>query len=303
MDRDQELIDAPVAAFIASLGALAPLTREAYARDLQVLDAYRRAQSIPTWAALDAHALRAFLAMRHRQGIGGRSLQRQLCAVRRFYRYLLQNGQAEANPAIGLRAPKAPRRLPEVLDPDQAARLVEIPASDTVAICDRAMFELMYSSGLRVSELVGLDLDAIDFTDGTVRVLGKGRKRRIVPVGRHACDAVRAWMQVRATVAAVQETALFVGARGTRIPVRSVQARLKRRARERGIGSRVHPHVLRHSFASHVLESSGDLRAVQELLGHADIATTQVYTHLDFQHLAKVYDAAHPRARKKASRD
>ncbi len=291
--------DPDVTGFLASIAGLAPLSRQAYARDLADLDRWRRAQDIADWAGLDGARLRGWVAARHRAGIGGRSLQRQLSAVRRFYRWLIREGRAAVNPAVGLRAPKSPRRLPRALDPDQAARLVEFAADDPLALRDRAMFELLYSSGLRVSELVGLDLHELDLREAQVSVLGKGGKRRIVPVGRAALAALEAWLAVRPGLAAAQSVAVFVNRGGARQGGRTVQIRLRRRALLQGIESRVHPHVLRHSFASHLLESSGDLRAVQELLGHADIGTTQIYTHLDFQHLAKVYDAAHPRARRR----
>ncbi|MCC7412186.1 MAG: tyrosine recombinase XerC [Gammaproteobacteria bacterium] len=292
-------VDPAIGGFLAGVAHLAAHSRSAYARDLRDLARYRAERGIASWGDVDADAVRGFLAERHRRGVGGRSLQRTLSAVRRFYRHLIEAGVARVNPAVGVRAPKAPRRLPHVLDADQAARLVGISATDLLAVRDRAMFELMYSSGLRVAELTGLDVPEIDLADAQVYVTGKGSKRRIVPVGRQAREAVSTWLGRRCELAAVGEQALFVNARGHRLSTRAVQLRIKRWALAQGIDSAVHPHVLRHSFASHLLESSGDLRAVQELLGHADIGTTQVYTHLDFQHLAKVYDAAHPRARRK----
>ncbi len=243
--------------------------------------------------------MRAFVSWRHRQGIGGRSLQRNLSAIRAFYKFLLDEGIVTHNPAEEIFAPKTPRKLPKALDVDQTARLVEIDSADPLAQRDRAILELMYSSGLRLSELVTLDVDEVDLDDAMVSVLGKGNKRRYVPVGRYAIEALKRWLPVRATLAGSPEEALFVSRRGQRLGARAVQERLRLWAIRQGLAVHVHPHMLRHSFASHLLESSGDLRAVQELLGHADISTTQVYTHLDFQHLAKVYDAAHPRARKK----
>lgn len=285
--------------FLAAIGSLAPLTRSAYARDLRELQAFLSARGVQGWDAVDASVLRAFLAHRHRAGVGGRSLQRKLSAVRRFYRHLLEIGAARMNPALGLRAPRAVRRLPRVLDPDQAARLVTIEDRDPLAIRDRALFELIYSAGLRVSEAVGLDVGALDLADGRIAVTGKGAKQRIALVGRHARAALGEWLGRRGRLARADEPALFVSARGRRLSVRAVQQRIKHWARRRDVDPGVHPHVLRHSFASHLLESSGDLRAVQELLGHADIRTTQVYTHLDFQHLARVYDQAHPRARRR----
>jgi integrase/recombinase XerC len=223
-----------------------------------------------------------------------------LSAARSFFRYLAREGVVRNNPANEVRAPKAAKRLPKTLDVDQIVQLLEIPTDDTLAVRDRAIMELFYSSGLRLAELVGLDVGQVDLNDRTVRVLGKGAKTRIVPVGAKAIAAIRAWQRVRATLAAVEETALFVGRNGQRMGARAVQQRVHFWARRQGLPQRVHPHLFRHSFATHLLESSRDLRGVQELLGHADIATTQVYTHLDFQHLARIYDATHPRARKKA---
>ena len=239
------------------------------------------------------------MAERHRQGIGGRSLQRNLSAIRAFFRYLQAAGEVEHNPAEGIRAPKAPRNLPRVLDVDQARQLLATDAEDPLTARDQAMFELFYSSGLRLSELTGLNTEAVDFNDRLVTVTGKGGKMRAVPVGQYALGALREWLKIRPALVGPGEAALFVSRRGGRISGRNVQQRLRAWALRQGLAHPVHPHMLRHSFASHLLESSGDLRAVQELLGHADIAATQVYTHLDFQHLARVYDQAHPRARQK----
>ncbi len=232
--------------------------------------------------------------------MSGRSLQRNLSAIRAFYRFLLREGLVTRNAAQSVRAPKSPRLLPSLLDADQTARLLEMDGSDPVGRRDRAMLELIYSSGLRVAELVGLDLDDLDFTQGEVRVTGKGNQQRLLPVGRLALRAIRDWLPQRQEwLAGNGERALFVNRRGRRLSTRSVQYRAAHWGVRQGLASHVHPHMLRHSFASHMLESSGDLRAVQELLGHANISTTQIYTHLDFQHLAKVYDQAHPRARRK----
>jgi len=226
-----------------------------------------------------------------------------LSAWRAFFRYLLETDKAmRDDPSTGLKAPKSAKRLPSALTPDEAARLVDIDGDDDVALCDRALVELAYSSGLRLSELAGLDVDRLDLATGEVRVWGKGNKERVVPVGAKARTAITAWLTRRVDLAAAGETAMFVGARGRRISPRTIQRRLESWAIRQGLGRHVHPHMLRHSFASHVLQSSGDLRAVQEMLGHASIASTQVYTHLDFQALAKVYDAAHPRARRKRER-
>jgi integrase/recombinase XerC len=249
---------------------------------------------------LTAPQLRRFLATLHGRGLSGRSLARMLSSWRAFYRFAVERDPAlQESPCTGLRAPKAARRLPSVLSPEQAVALVTIPGGDPFALRDRALFELAYSSGLRVSELAGLDVDRIDVGNGEVRVWGKGAKERIVPVGAAACAAIRVWLGVRATLPHADADALFVGRNGARIGVRAIQRRLAEWAVRGGLPQHVHPHMLRHSFASHVLQSSGDLRAVQEMLGHASIASTQVYTHLDFQALAKVYDAAHPRAKKK----
>jgi integrase/recombinase XerC len=223
-----------------------------------------------------------------------------LSAVRGFYNFLaLGSRTIKSNPAYDVRAPKAPRHLPETLDADQMARLLEIPAGDIFVTRDRAIMELLYSSGLRLAELVGLDLGGLDLADRTVHVTGKGNKQRIVPVGTQAKDALTHWLKERVAIAKPGEMALFVGRNGGRLGRRAVQTRVAYWARRQGVSMRVYPHLFRHSFASHILESGGDLRGVQELLGHADIATTQIYTHLDFQHLARIYDATHPRARRK----
>lgn len=282
---------------------LSPHTLSNYRRDLLAVHGFLDQQLVATWARVDAHHLRAFVAAQHRAGLGGRSLQRRLSALRSFYRYLLREKRVAANPAVGLRAPKAPRRLPKALDADQVGRLLDRSGADepspALAQRDHAMMELLYSSGLRLAELVRLDLTDLDRNDGTVRVIGKGDKTRIVPVGRLARAALDAWLHTRNSLAAPHENALFISRRGRRITARAVQQRLRFQGMKQGLDTPLHPHLLRHSCASHLLESSGDLRAVQELLGHADIATTQIYTHLDFQHLAKVYDHAHPRAKKK----
>ena len=270
-------------------------TLDAYGRDLHALAAWMADDGIATWDALRGDRLRAFIAAEHRRGLSGKSLQRRLSACRRFFSWQMKHGRLAVEPALGVRAPKATRKLPQVLDPDEAARLVEVPADDAIGRRDRALLELFYSSGLRLAELCALRWRDLDLHGGEVRVLGKGSKTRIVPVGSHARAALAAW---GADVGVVADAPVFPGRRGPISP-RAVQSRLRTLAQRQGIWKRVHPHLLRHSFASHVLESSGDLRGVQELLGHADIATTQIYTHLDFQHLAKVYDAAHPRAKRK----
>ena len=275
---------------------LAAHTLAAYGRDAALLQSLAGGRAL---ASLTGHDIRRFVATLHGKGLAPRSLARVLCAWRGLFDWLVRHREAAANPCAGVRAPRGPRRLPEALSPDEAVRLVSIEDDSGLGTRDRAIFELAYSSGLRVSELTGLDLGAVDAASGEVRVTGKGSKTRIVPVGRHALEALAAWLAARALLAAPGEPALFVGRSGRRVSPREVQRRIKRWAALAGITADVHPHMLRHSFASHVLQSSGDLRAVQEMLGHASIASTQVYTHLDFQHLAKVYDASHPRAKRR----
>ncbi|MBB5015420.1 tyrosine recombinase XerC [Rehaibacterium terrae] len=267
-----------------------------YRRDLAALVGWMDANRLAHWRELRPDHLRAFVASEHRRGLSGKSLQRRLSACRSLFRHLEREDLIDADPATGIRAPKAPRKLPQVLDADEMTRLVELPPEGALGLRDRAMLELFYSSGLRLSELCALRWDALDLVEGLVRVTGKGGKVRLVPVGRHAREALAAW---RSQCDARPDAPVFPGRGGAPISPRAVQLRLRKLARRQGIWKRVHPHLLRHSFASHLLESSGDLRGVQELLGHADIATTQIYTHLDFQHLARVYDAAHPRARRK----
>ncbi len=287
--------------FIKTLHHLSEHTRSAYQRDLTYLQKFCDKQDINKWSDLDGRQVRGFVASRHREGIGGRSLQRNLSAIRSFYRYLLEEAKVKNNPAEGIIAPKTPRKLPNVLDADQTVQLVEIDDQDGLALRDRAMLELIYSSGLRLAELISINMGDIDFGDRILTVTGKGKKMRSVPVGQHAIQAIKNWLKIRQSMVNQNEDALFISQRGKRISPRSVQERLKQWAIKQGLPSHVHPHMLRHSFASHMLESSGDLRAVQELLGHADISTTQVYTHLDFQHLAQVYDKSHPRAHRKKS--
>jgi integrase/recombinase XerC len=271
-------------------------TVDGYRRDLDKLLRWMESQQIADFAALDAHRMRAFVAAQHRGGLAPKSLQRLLSSCRSLFRQLRREGLLEHDPVAGVRGPKVHRKLPQVLDVDEAASLIETDKGDALSLRDRAMLELFYSSGLRLSELTGLRWIDLDLEAGEVRVLGKGSKTRIVPVGRHALAALRALGEAEGRA---PESPVFRGRGGAPISPRTVQARLKTLALSQGFAKHVHPHLLRHTFASHMLESSGDLRAVQELLGHADIATTQIYTHLDFQHLAKVYDAAHPRARKK----
>ncbi len=283
---------------------LAALTLKHYRRDLELLATMVAAEPQRALATLTQMDIRRFIATLHSRGLGPKSLARVLSGWRGYFEFMrgLEAERASVNPADGVRPPKASRRLPETLSPDEAVRLVSFVDDSPEGVRDRAVFELLYSCGLRVAELAGLNLDAIDFSSGELRVTGKGSKTRIVPVGRPALEALQKWLAVRSTMGPGQgedARALFLGKKGRRLSVRVVQTRIKHWAQVQGISAEIHPHMLRHSFASHVLQSSGDLRAVQEMLGHASIASTQVYTHLDFQHLAKIYDAAHPRARNK----
>jgi len=288
---------AHLVAYAEHLAARPANTRAAYLRDVHALAALAGDADV---AGLSSRELRRFLATLHGRGMSGRSLARALSSWRSLYRFLQdRDRRVTTNPCAGLKAPKAARKLPSALSPDEAVRLVEIRGDDALAVRDRALFELAYSSGLRLAELAGIDVGRLDLVTGEIRVWGKGAKERIVPVGAAAVAAVRAWLPVRAGIADVDPAALFVGRSGKRITRRAIERRLAQWAVKQGLSRHVHPHMLRHSFASHVLQSSGDLRAVQEMLGHASIASTQVYTHLDFQHLAKAYDAAHPRAKRR----
>jgi integrase/recombinase XerC len=278
---------------------LSPHTESAYRRDLDALVAYCDSERIAGWKQIDNFHVRTFAAREHRDGLGPRSVQRRLSAVRGFFNYLIREKVVEANPAADIRAPKAAKRLPKTLDVDQVASLLGRKPTDALTRRDHAMLELLYSSGLRLAELAGLDVADLDLADRTVRVLGKGSKTRILPVGKQAVAALRAWLGDRAGLVKGGGSALFVGQNGRRLGARAIQRRIGRWAVKVGLNVPVYPHLLRHSFATHLLESSRDLRGVQELLGHADISTTQVYTHLDFQHLARVYDEAHPRARRR----
>ena len=302
--------DPLVAAWLDALAhqrRLSGATLENYARALGRLKELAGAAPL---AELDTHRLRRHAAQLRSRGLSPRTIALTLSAWRGLYRWLARHRGLARNPMAGLRAPKAPKSLPKALSPEAAARLLEVsndpavhasPGALLSELRDQAMFELLYSSGLRLAELVSLNAGdgALDLRAGEVTVTGKGRKTRTVPVGSRARGALAAWLAARAQLARADERALFVGARGRRIAPGVVQARLRLHGRKQGLDAVVHPHVLRHSFASHVLQSSQDLRAVQEMLGHASISTTQVYTHLDFQALAKVYDASHPRARKK----
>jgi len=278
---------------------LSPHTADGYAHDVRVLldlaeDTALRELQVPQ--------IRRYIARLHGRGLGGKSLARMLSAWRSFFDYLARDHGFTVNPCKGVRPPRSSRALPRALSPDEAVRLVSISDDDLLAVRDRAMFELLYSSGLRLAELISLAPGDLSFDEATVRVTGKGNKTRVVPVGSHALLAIQAWLQLRACLQRADEPALFLNRRGGALSARAVQARLKSWCIKQGLTGHVHPHMLRHSFASHVLQSSGDLRAVQEMLGHASISTTQVYTHLDFQYLAKVYDQAHPRAKRKAAK-
>ena len=273
-------------------------TRLHYRRDLDELNVWCEQAGIGRWEDLDTRHVRQYAAQCHRRGLKGRSIQRRLSALRTFFNYLLREHVVEHNPGLDVRAPRSEQHLPDTLNVDDVNHLLTAGHDDTLGLRDHAMLELLYSSGLRLAELVALDPGDLDFAEHMVRVTGKGAKTRVIPVGSKAISALQAWLMVRPRQLAAGETALFTSRNGTRLGHRAVQQRVRQWARRKGIAGNLHPHTLRHSFASHVLESSGDLRAVQELLGHADITTTQVYTHLDFQHLARIYDAAHPRARK-----
>ena len=287
---------------------LAQRTRENYALALRRLAASASAQGVAL-EAVQPHHVRTWAAQAHRSGLSARSLALLLAAWRGLYRWWGEQGVVKTNPVVGVRAPKWGKPLPKALSVDHAVALADHREGDgdpRLAARDHALVELLYGSGLRLAEVIGLDLRAgrgdggwIDIADATAHVIGKGSKRRSVPVGRAALQALAAWLACRDEIAARDEPALFVGRRGARLGATALRAGLQRVALAAGVPTRVHPHMLRHSFASHLLQSSGDLRGVQELLGHANIATTQVYTKLDFQHLAKVYDAAHPRAKKR----
>jgi integrase/recombinase XerC len=284
--------------------ALSPHTRAAYQRDLAALAAWCDRQGLDQWTGIDHGHVRTFSAHSHAGGLGSRSIQRRLSAVRSFYTFLQREQLCAHNPAADVRAPKGPRKLPRTLDADLMQRVLESPAADAAPpdlldLRDRAIMELLYSSGLRLAELAGLSLAGLDLKDRTVTVTGKGGRTRIVPVGSMAVTVLGQWLRERTQLAAPGELAVFVGRNGSRLGARAIQLRLAAFARRHGLPVRLHPHLFRHSFASHLLESSHDLRGVQELLGHANLSTTQIYTHLDFQHLAHIYDQAHPRARRR----
>ena len=273
------------------------LTGKSYRRDIDVL--LQLAGGTPL-AALHSQHIRRYIAQLHARGLSSRSLARMLSAWRGYFAWLVDSQGFTHNPCADIRAPKAAKPLPDALSPEQAARLMTASSDTPLSIRDHTMLELLYSSGLRLAELVGVNLRDFDLDAGEILVTGKGNKTRLLPLGSKAIEAIRNWLPQRALLAKAEEAALFIGKNGGRLSHRAVQARLKQRGIQLGMDAHIHPHVLRHSFASHLLQSSGDLRAVQEMLGHVSISTTQIYTHLDFQHLAKVYDAAHPRAKRKA---
>lgn len=290
--------------YMRSEKQFSPLTQENYRRDLEKFFRFCAKYSLHDLSTLHPQHIRQGVAALHRSGIGGKSLQRWLSSLRSFFRFAIKRGWMKNNPADGIQAPKSPKKLPKTMDADQTAQFVEVAGDSFIALRDRALLELIYSSGLRLAEVTGLNLSDIDLKEGMVNVTGKGSKQRLLPVGCYAIAALQEWLPQRARHAPADQQALFITQRGTRISHRAVQLRMQQLSAQQGMDNPVHPHMLRHSFASHVLESSGDLRLVQELLGHANISTTQIYTHLDFQHLAKVYDKAHPRAqRKKNSSD
>ncbi len=299
LNRDKNLVR--FFSYLQAERRYSPHTLAAYRRDLKHFLAAVNRQHPETinWDDITQAQVRAAVAKLHRQGLSGRSLQRLLSSVRTLYNYLCRHQLARQNPAEGIPAPRSPKRLPNTLSAGELDLLLEMKTDSFVGSRDRAMMELLYACGLRLSELTGLDMTDIDWQQQTVKVTGKGQKQRQVPFGSKAKQALESWLQHRSLVINNDEKAVFISRRGSRISNSSVQQRLKKRAMEQGLDSSIYPHMLRHSFASHILESSNDLRAVQELLGHANLSTTQIYTHLDFQHLAGVYDSAHPRARLK----
>lgn len=278
---------------------LSPHTISNYQRDLKRFLVFCQQQDLTAWPQIKSSHIRQFMAQCHQQGLGGRSIQRLLSSLRSLYGYLIKMGLAKMNPAQSVQAPKAAQRLPATLDVDQMNSLLAYDEMDWRSCRDKAMMELLYSSGLRLAELASLNMGDIEMREGMVKVTGKGNKERVVPVGKQALTVLKQWHIHRDTLGFTDQPALFISQQGKRLGMRAIQKRLQYWGQQQGVSEQVHPHRLRHAFASHVLESSGDLRAVQELLGHADISTTQIYTHVDFQQLAKVYDAAHPRARKK----
>lgn len=289
--------------FLRSEKQLSIHTQTNYQRDLQKFCEYCAKYSLAELAKIQPQHIRQMVAQLHRQGLGGKSLSRWLSAMRSFFEFAIRNKWTKINPADSIQAPKSAKKLPKTLDVDQIAKFVEVEGDSVLALRDHALLELIYSSGLRLAEVVGLNLHDVDLADAMITVLGKGNKTRILPIGSHAIKAIQDWLPQRKSLVKLDETALFITQRGTRMTHRAVQLRMQQLSIKQGMDSPVHPHMLRHSFASHMLESSSDLRLVQEMLGHANISTTQIYTHLDFQHLSKVYDQAHPRAQRKKTTD
>ena len=275
-------------------------TLKNYQRDLDAFSQFLKNEAIEQWSSIDSHFIRRFISTQHRQqNLSGSSLQRRLSAIRGLFNFLIREQQLDYNPTMGIRAPKSAKKLPLPVDVDQMLQLLSLKPDSWHSIRDLAIIELLYSSGLRLAELVSLDLESINLKDRTLRVTGKGNKTRILPIGTEASKALILWFKSRKAYESDGSSAVFISQRGKRLHPRTIQKRLEHWGVQQGLEQHLHPHKIRHSFASHLLESSGDLRAVQELLGHADISTTQIYTHLDFQHLANVYDNTHPRARKK----
>ena len=274
-------------------------TIRSYQRDLEHFSVHLQDKKLSRWAELKPHHIRTYASQIFIEGLGAKSIQRRLSAIRSFMNYLLREGMIKNNPAEGVKTPKAPKKLPGVLDIQQISQLLDIQETDPLSLRDKAIMELIYSSGLRLSEIVRLNPIDLNLSDKSLTVIGKGDKTRMLPIGNEAIKSLRSWLSCRNELANPEEEALFVGSRGNRLSRRSIQSRIKHWARKNGIQQDVYPHLLRHSFATHMLEASGDLRAVQELLGHKDISTTQVYTHLDFEHHSKTYDKAHPRSGKK----
>jgi integrase/recombinase XerC len=285
--------------FLVTERRLSAHTVSAYRHDLQTLADWCERHGIERWGMLDHQHVRSFAAHSHARGLKGRSIQRRLAAARTFFGFLQREGSLKLNPALGIPAPRAARRLPHTLDVDQMARLLAFKPRNALETRDLALMELFYSGGLRLAELTGLKLKDLDLATGSARVVGKGRKERIAPVGAHAVRALTSWLEQRAGMAQAGCESVFVGRNGGSLSARAVQLRVAARARAQGLPQHVHPHLFRHSFATHLLESSRDLRGVQELLGHANIGSTQIYTHLDFQHLARTYERAHPRAKRR----
>jgi len=284
--------------FLKTEKRYSPHTLASYKRDLSRFAEFCQQTKITAWQQIDHQHIRSYVAQVHRKGLGGKSIQRSLSSIRSLFNFLLRNKKAKQNPALGISAPKSPRKLPEVLSPDDLDDLMRLDDTDPLAVRDMAMMELLYGCGLRLSELIGLNLNKIEWQQQILDVMGKGSKQRIIPFGKKALYALKKWLKLRDQYANENEAAVFISQRGQRISASSVQQRLKKWAQVKGLDRKLYPHLMRHSYASHILESSHDLRAVQELLGHANLSTTQIYTHLDFQHLANVYDSAHPRARK-----